>query len=381
VIGRRIVLCGSLAQKPELAGHAWFFLNWLLGLGQLDCDVLFIDWLSREMCDGDVPESENARYLDRLMRRYGFGESYSLLDRASGEAVAGASRADVLRRTGESALLINVMGYLDDEEILERAGTTAFLDIDPGFGQMWRELRLADIFDGHDAHITIGENIGQSECSIPRCGIEWIATRQPVVLDLWPTCSRDAHKFTSIGSWRGPFEPIAFQGETYGQRVHEFRKFVTLPSRTGSSFEVALDIDQADSRDRALLESNGWHLRSPAAVVPTPEAYQSYIAGSKAEFSVARGMYVQTRSGWFSDRSVCYLASGRPVLAQDTGLRELYPTGLGLVTFDTLDEAVGAVEEVESDYLGHAHAARQIAEEFFDSRRVLSKLLATLGVE
>jgi hypothetical protein len=114
--------------------------------------------------------------------------------------------------------------------------------------------------------------------------------------------------------------------------------------------------------------------------VPTPEAYQSYIAGSKAEFSVARGMYVQTRSGWFSDRSACYLASGRPVLAQDTGLRDLYPTGAGLLTFDTLDDAVGAVEEVEGDYLGHSHAARQIAEEFFDSRRVLSRLLATLGV-
>jgi hypothetical protein len=184
-----------------------------------------------------------------------------------------------------------------------------------------------------------------------------------------------------VTSWRGPFGPIEYRGHTYGLRVHEFRKFVALPPRTkGQRFELALDIHPDERRDLDLLDVNGWARVDPRRVAGSPDAYQAYLAGSKAEFMVAKGLYVDTRGGWFSDRSICYLASGRPVLVQDTGLAHLYPVGEGLLTFSTVDEAVAGVEAIDAHYVRHCRKARDIAEEYFHSDKVLSALLSALGV-
>jgi hypothetical protein len=373
-----IVIAGALAQRPSIGGHAWVFLQYLLGLRRLGRQVLFIDWLEPRLCGGPVEESANAAYLRSVMERFGFGGHFSLLDRSDGHAAAGLPREEVLRRARGSALLLNIMGYLDDEEILAAVPRRVFLDIDPGFGQMWRELGLADPFSGHDDFVTIGERIGRPDCSIPTCGLDWIATRPPVVLEHWPRGDGRGASFTSVVTWRGPFEPVAYGGKTYGLRVHEFRKFVELPRRSGQRFELAIDIHADDSRDRALLEENGWRLVDPIEAAGDPDSYQAYVEGSFGELMVAKGMYVETRSGWFSDRSVCYLASGRPVLAQDTGFEGLYPVGEGLVAFQTLEEAIEGVEAISGDYERHASAAREIAEEHFDSDRVLAGLLSAL---
>lgn len=378
---KSLVIGGSVAQRPHLGGHTWVFLQWLLGFRRLGFDVLLVDWLSRDMCDGAIEESEHLRYLAGVMDRFGLADSFSLLDRETGRAVAGLDRREVLRRAREATFLLNVMGFLDDEEILGQARRRVFLDLDPGFGQMWRELGLADIFRGHDDFVTVGENVGSPSCSIPTCGLAWIATRQPVVLELWRSLNGRGDRFTSVGSWRGPFEPIEFEGTTYGLRVHEFRKVLALPELTGQEFELALEIDPAEARDLTRLSEGGWRLVDPRVVVGSPEAYQRFIAGSKAELMIPRGMYVQTRSGWFSDRSACYLASGRPVLAQDTGLSGLYPVGEGLLTFTTLEGAVSGVEEIERRHDHHARAARALAERVFDSDKVLTELLQRLGVE
>ena len=171
-----IVIGGSVAQRAGVGGHAWVFLQYLLGLRRLGFDVLFVDWLDAAMCGGgSVERSEGAAYLQAVMEQSGLVDSFSLLDRERGEAVAGLSRREVVRRARESALLLNVMGYLDDEEILAAVPLRVFVDIDPGFAQMWRELGLADVFAGHDAYVTIGENIGRPGCEIPTCGLEWIA--------------------------------------------------------------------------------------------------------------------------------------------------------------------------------------------------------------
>jgi hypothetical protein len=274
------------------------------------------------------------------------------------------------------------MGFLQDEEVLGAASRRVFLDIDPGFGQMWRELKLADIFSGHDDYVTVGTNVGHDGSLVPTCGINWITTVPPVVLEYWPACpAKMSGKFTSVISWRGPFGPIEFRGRTYGLRVHEFRKFVELPSRTTSSFELALDIHSDETRDLMLLEQNGWNLVDPASVARSPQDYQSYIQNSKAEFGVAKNMYVDTRGGWISDRTVCYLASGKPALVQDTGIRDIYPTGEGLLVFSDMEEALDGVERICSDYDRHAKAARDIAEEYFDSDKVLRQLLTKLGVD
>jgi hypothetical protein len=373
-MGETIVIAGALAQRPGYGGHTWVFLQYLLGFRRLGFDVAFVDWLSEEMCGGPVGESEGARYLRTVMERFGLGGDYALLDER-GASVAGLDRAGLRDRLARSSFLLNIMGYLGDEELLAAAPRRVFLDIDPGFPQMWRDLGLADPFAGHDVFVTIGENVGRRGCPIPTCGIDWVRTRQPLVLDLWPEQNGNGDRFTTVGSWRGAYGPIEWDGRTYGLRVHEFRKFVALPDLSGLQFELALDIDAAETRDLALLGAHGWELADPARVACDPVVYQRYVAGSKAEFVVAKNLYVDTRSGWFSDRSACYLASGKPVVAQDTGLDGLYPLGEGLVTFRTVDEAAAAVHEIAGDYRRHARAARELAEAYFDSDLVLANLV------
>jgi hypothetical protein len=373
-LGETLVIAGALAQRPGYGGHTWVFLQYLLGFRRLGFDVVFVDWLSEEMCGGPVGDSEGARYLRIVMERFGLGGDYALLDER-GDSVAGIDRAALRDRLARSSFLLNVMGYLDDEELLAAAPRRVFLDIDPGFAQMWRDLGLADPFAGHHVFATIGENIGRPGCPIPTCGLDWLRTRQPLVLDLWPEQSSTDGRFTTVGSWRGAYGPIEWDGRTYGLRVHEFRKFVELPDLSGLPFELALDIDEAETRDLDLLRTHGWELVDPGRVASDPVVYQRYVAASKAEFVVAKNLYVDTRSGWFSDRSACYLASGKPVVAQDTGLEGLYPLGEGLVTFRTVDEAAAAVHEIAGDYRRHARVARELAEAYFNSDLVLANLI------
>jgi hypothetical protein len=381
-----IVVAGSLAQKPGYGGHTWVFLQYLLGLRRLGWDVLLLDHLDPErfIDESGQPcgfaESWNLRYFLVVMKQFGLQEAFSLCS-GPNEATVGLSRDEVLARVAKAAALVNVMGFCRDEEILSRARRRVFLDIDPGFGQMWKELELADVFRGHEDFVTIGENIGRPDCGIPTCGLRWITTPQPVVLALWPALSEeDAGPITSVASWRGAYGPIDYHGKTYGLRVHEFRKFASLPRRSGRHFELALDIHAGDAKDRSLLVENGWHLVAPRRAAGDPDSYRRYVQQSAAELLVAKNIYVQTNSGWLSDRSLCYLASGRPVLAQDTGLRNLYPIGDGLVTFTTLDEALAGVEAIMGNYRHHARAARSLAEEYFDSDKVLTKLLGKLGI-
>jgi hypothetical protein len=385
MVASTIAVAGSLAQLPHHGGHTWVFLQYLLGFRRLGYDVLFIDRLEPGMCIDDTgcaapfARSFNLRYLREVMDRFGLGDCWTLRY-DGGREIAGLSHARVLERLERSAILVNVMGFLDDPELLAAAHRRVFLDIDPGFGQMWRDLGLRDIFAGHDDHVTIGENIGRPNCTIPRCGIEWITTKPPVVIEEWPAKPGEGGTFTSVASWRGPFGPIEHRGRTYGLRVHEFRRFLDLPARTALAFDVALDIDDADAADRQRLLDHKWTLVNPRLVASDPWRYRDYVGASRAELMVAKHLYVETRSGWFSDRSACYLASGRPVLAQDTGLSELLPTGAGVVTFATIDEAVQGAKAIDRDYRRHARAARDVALDVFDSDRVLSKLLDRLGV-
>jgi hypothetical protein len=254
-----------------------------------------------------------------------------------------------------------------------------FLDIDPGFIQMWKALGLANVLSGHDMFVTVASRMGAAGCSIPTLGLDWATVHPPVVLEHWPqTPINRSGAFTSIATWRGPFGPVDFGGETYGLRVHEFRRFLALPGATGARFEVVLDIDPKDERDRIALREAGWHLRDPASTVPNLGTYRDYITRSKAETCIAKSMYVRTRSGWFSDRSACYLATGRPVLAQETGFSGSLPTGEGLISFDSIESAAAGIRMIESDLTTHSRAARRIAEEHFDSDIVLTRLLRQL---
>lgn len=383
VTRRRAVVAGSLAQRHGYGGHAWVFLQYLLGLRRLGYEVLFVDRLEPDMSVDEVGRvspvdaSANLRYLEDVMRFAGLENCWTLLTPTGS---FGRSRDDAIRWAAGADVLLNVMGFLEDDDLLGAVGQRVFLDIDPGFGQMWHALDLHDPFRGHDRYVTVGANVGGEGCDVPTCDLEWIATRPPVVLDAWPAQPHGGDRFTSVASWRGPFGPVEYDGSVYGLRVHEFRRFATLPHRTGYRFEIALDIDEADGADLALLGRTGWLLVDPPSVAASPAAYRTYVQQAMAEYTVAKGMYVQTGSGWFSDRSACYLASAKPVLAQDTGWTRRYPAGPGLVPFSTLDEAAAGAREIVGDYARHAREARRIAQECFDSDTVLAGLLERLGL-
>jgi hypothetical protein len=379
-----IVVAGSVAQRPGHGGHTWVFLQYLLGFRKLGWDVLFLDRLEPEMCvdaesrPADPERSVHVAYLDRVFRAFDLGDRYSAF--LGGDRTVGLSRSQVLDEVARATLVINVNGFFEDEEVLARAAVKVYLDIDPGFAHMWRALGLHDAFRGHDAYVTVGENLGGPGCTIPTGGFDWVTTPQPVVLEHWPIQGGPGHAFTSVGSWRGPFGPIEYEGVTYGLRVHEFRKFAGLPRRVTQPLEIALDIESADAADVELLRAGGWGLRDPREIAADPWRYRAYLQGSSAELMVAKNMYVESRSGWFSDRSICYLASGRPVLAQDTGFSHYHPVGRGLLAFSKIEEAIDGVEQIAADYDVHARAARELAEERFDSDRVLGRLLRALGI-
>ncbi len=261
-----------------------------------------------------------------------------------------------------------------------------YVDIDPGWTQHWHAsgnpgARLG----GHDAFYTIAENLGTARCPIPTGGLPWRTIHQPVVLADWPVVpGPGAGRFTTVATWRNPFGPIApfagGGGPLLGAKHHEFRRFVELPKTSSATYELALRIDAGDDADRQLLAANDWLVVDAAEVARTPADFQAYVQGSGAEFSAAQGVYAHTASGWFSDRSLRYLASGRPVLLQETGLGEHFPVGDGLVTFDSLAGARDGAARIGADYDAHAAAARAIAEEYFDSDLVLGRLLDDVGI-
>ena len=375
-----VLYSGAVAQTILRGGLSWFHLQFLLGFRRLGHEVILVDRLDEAMATdaagrpATLADSvQRSRFLE-LVRRFGLGESFSL--DVAGEVI-GMPRADVVARARSAACLVNVMGYCDDPGILDAARLRVFLDIDPGFPQMWRTLGLHDAFAGHDRFATLARRIGQPGCTIPTCGLDWITLPQPVVLDEWPAVPpRPDGRLTSIGAWRGPNGPVDFEGRTYGLRCHEFRRFIDLPACCpGETFEQALDIHPGDRRDIDALAAAGWRLVDPVAVAASPEAYRAFISRSKAELAVPKQMYVDTRGGLLSDRSAAYLASGRPVLARDTGLDGLYPLGEGLIAFATRDEAAAGVAEISADLRRHCRAAREIAEAALDSDRVLSRFL------
>jgi hypothetical protein len=365
-----IAVSGSIAQRQGRPGHAWALLSYLLGFRRLGYEVLFVDRLG--------PEPGEARWLEATMREVGLGGSYAAL-RDDGKGTVGLPRHELAARLGRSELLLNVNGFLADEDLLARSSRRCYLDIDPGFAQIWEAQGLADTFAGHDDFITVGTNVGAADCRVPTGDRRWITTLPPVPLDHWPVAP-GGEAFTSVGSWRGPFGPLDHEGVVYGLRVHEFRRFLGLPRRVDSPFCLALDIDPADGRDIAALRANSWNLVDPLAALASFSAYRDYVQGSMAEIGIAKGLYVDTHGGWFSDRSASYLASGKPVIAQETGFSKALPTGRGLLTFTDFEQAVAAAEELRADPAGHAAAAREIAEEHLDSRVVLTRLLEELGV-
>jgi hypothetical protein len=375
-----VVVGGSIASNYANGGIAWERLSWALGLRRLGLEILVVDQLDRSRCvhaDGAAPTYDNClnrAYFRRVVEEFGLADSAALVG-DGGEMLYGPSFAELLDRVEAADMLVNVAGNVRVEEIRRRARLRVLVDVDPGLTQ----LRLASgepsaRLAGHDLHFTIGENIGTTASTLPTADIRWLHTRQPVVLDLWPvTRAPHANRFTTVATLHGvgPHGRVA----GFGEKAHELAKVVDLPRRTSCVFEVALRARSDEASERETLARSGWHVVDAAAVAHDPGSFRSYVQDSGAEFSVAKGAYAETRSGWFSDRTTRYLASGKPAVVQDTGFARSIPVGEGLFAFTTLDEAVDATRLVLGDYDRHCAAARALAEQYFDSDAVLTRFL------
>jgi hypothetical protein len=368
---------GMIASVPNQGGIAWIMLHFFLGLRRLGHEVFFL-----EQCDesdirpigAPLERSENASYFKSVTTQFGFDQE-SCLWLAGTKETIGPSHAEVRAIAGNADVLLNISGVLKDETLFEEISTRVLVDLDPAFTQLWHEEGVDMGISGHTHHVTVGQAIGTSDCRIPIGGVTWIPTLQPVVLDLWPEAHRVVEDaFTTVANWRG-YGSTTYKGVHYGQKAHSLRKFISLPKDTGERFLLAMAIDPGEEKDIEALAENGWEVVDPMTVARGPADYQAFVQGSRAEFGIAKSGYVASSCGWFSDRSACYLASGRPVIAQDTGFSRFLPTGEGLFAFEVEDDIVAAIAELKRDYPRHARAARNLAEEYFDSDKVLGRLL------
>jgi hypothetical protein len=384
----RIVVLGMMTKMP-VPGVIWQTVHYVMGLRWLGYDVWYVEAHGRTpsplMTHRDDDGAQRAaEFLRSVMQRFDLDRRWVFHAlHADGRCwPSGSPRLDDLYDS--AALILNLHGGTLPLPEHVRTGRLVLIETDP----VELQLELAanrpeavEFFDAHCACFTFGENLGRSDCGLPTSTrFPFLPTRQPVVLDFWPSrLDPGRSRFTTIGNWKQTVRRLRFQGETYGWSKHvEFLKFLDLPVRSGQSFELALSACDAD--DRRLLEEHGWQVADARTAAGDLDSYRDYIVESRAEFTVAKDQNIRLRSGWFSDRSATYLASGRPVITQQTGFDSILPTGGGLFSFTTLDGALAAVDAVLTDYAGHCQSAARIGREYFSHDVVLPRLLADAGL-
>lgn len=384
----RLVVLGMLGRFP-FAGHAWVYLNWLRGLGGLGHEVWYVEddsvWPYDPIQNTVTDDCSYAlRHVAGCLERIGLGErwAFRLADRE--RACWGLSPAKLDALYSDCDALINLQGGTDLREPHMRAPLRIYVQSDATTS----ELRLANgdehtrrAFADHQLMVTYGENYGAADCGVPTNGVRYLKTRQPVDLELWPaTYTPEARFFSTIGNYRQAGNDVEYRGDVYRwSKHHEWEKVIDLPRHTRQRFELALGLDE--DRDREMLERHGWGLRQPLPMsLDVFGAYPEFIRESRAEFTVAKDQNVRLRSGWFSDRDACYLASGKPVVAQDTGFGNVLPTGRGLFAFGSQEEALQAIEAVNADYPAQCLAARRLAEEHFEARAVAQRFIRSVGL-
>ncbi len=372
-----IIFSGSIGRLP-VGGHAWIEMQYLSGLRALGHDVYYLEECGEEswVYNWDTEQvttdlSYPAGYVRACLELLGLYDNWIY---RAGEQSEGMHIDQFMDVCSQADLLIVwavPVAYWRREYSWPRRHI--YIDADPGFTQISLvegNAELAQTVDRCDRLFTIAQRIGMPDCPIPTAGKDWIKTVAPISLSQWPVSGDStATHFTSIMQWRG-FRDVVYEGVAYGQKDKEFPKFIGLPQLTSQPFRVALTGASPEE-----LSQHGWDVVPGWMPSRTPESYRTFIQASRAEFSVAKHGYVATRGGWFSDRSVCYLASGRPVLVQDTGLGDWLPLGEGILAFRDVPEALQGIEAINSDYEHHRTAARQLAEGYFATERVLPALL------
>jgi len=349
----------------------WVYLNWALGVTSLGCEVKWLEEVPPNVPTDALPD-KIARLRDRLAP-YGLGDSLAVCSLGGGSLPLAAGEGCLdLEAAAEADMLLD-LSYGVSGDVVGRFPRSALIDIDPGLTQIWIDsgsLPLAE----HDAYFTTGEMVGKPSARFPSAGIEWVHAAPCVSLEWWPPCPEVGEgAFTTVAHWYDGWEE--FEGEPFlnGKRSG-FLPFFDLPQWTDQPLELALDLDEEDE-DRAMLLERGWRLREAADVSATPWDFQRYVQASRGEFSCAKPAYVRLETGWISDRSVCYLASGKPVVVQYTGPSHRLEDGAGAFRFRDLDEAARFLEQASNDYDEQSRLARALAEEHFDASKVARGVL------
>jgi Glycosyl transferases group 1 len=364
----RLILGGMVAGTPGHGGATWAALQYALGLRSLGHDVLLLD----EVRGPGDPAARTA-CLQHVADAFGLTGRAALL--TGGGRADGLAYEEVLAFAAEADLLVNLAGTVRDPRVLEAVGRRLLVDLDPAFTQLWHAQGVDVGVGAHDRFASVGLRLHAGECAIPDGGVTWAPTLPPVALEHWPAVDEEPEEgVTAIANWRS-YGTIEQDGVRYGQKAHSVRALIDLPRLTAEPPRFALLIDPGETQDIAELHRHGWVLIDAAHETQTPEAYARFVSASSAELGIAKEGYVVSRCGWFSDRSACYLASGRPVVAQRTGWERVLPEGDGLLGFDTAAEAAEALAAVAAEPARHAAAARALAEQRLDARRVLPELL------
>jgi hypothetical protein len=385
--GRKLVLLGMITKMP-VPGVLWQTLHYLVGFRRLGWDVRYVEAHARTPSmfsrrEGDPGSRRAAEFLQRLFAPFGLGDAWAFHALHDDGRCWGMERSALFDAYRSAEFIINLHGGTRPRAEHADTGRLVFLGTDPVQleVELWKSRdETREFLDAHRAWFTFGENYGNPDCGLPVSErYELRPTRQPVVLDFWKSTGPDTGLYTTVGNWSQPFRQVRYRKEIYHwSKDLEFRKFLNLPGRSERNFELALS--SYTPEDRALLESHGFRVRDASEFSTELDPYRRYVQESRGEFTVAKDQNVRLRSGWFSDRSATYLAAGRPVITQHTGFDNVLPTGRGLFSFSTIEEAHAAVAAVNGDYIGHARAAAQVARECFGHDVVLPRLLEESGL-
>jgi hypothetical protein len=399
----RVLVFGIVGSMP-VAGVTWQFVHYLEGLRRLGCDVAYVEdtgtWPYDPARNTVTDECDYAvRYIAEVMERHGFADRWAYRAATPGGETFGMSESRVRRLLEEADVLINVTGSTVLRTEHRAVPVRIYLETDPVVSQIEvarGNPQCIELLAAHTHHFTYGENLGGPDCGVPVERFVYRPTRQPVVVDWWESpAGPDPPHFTTIANWRQSGKDVEWNGQTYAwSKHHEFLKLIDLPRRTAQPLELALGLastvsngddgwvleDEGEVEEVRRLRSYGWRVTDALSVSRTPASYRRYIVESRGEFTVAKDQNIRLRSGWFSDRSACYLAAGRPVITQDTGFGARLPTGEGLFAFTTMDEILAAIDAVNADYDRHRRAARAIAQDCFRTETVLARLLEEAGL-
>jgi hypothetical protein len=387
---KRIVVMGFMGSMP-IAGVIWQHIHYVVGLKRLGHDVYYVEDSARLPYNPETFEVNNefdyaAQVLDRLSQEFGFKNRWAFCARyLSRTPTAGLPLKRIRQLYREADAILNICGSQELNDDLLVSDRILYIESDPGVEQIKIDKRIRSTVDylrRHRALFTFGENIGTKSFPVPTHGFKWLPTRQPVVTDLWKTDRGlpRAAAFTSVANWStSGLKDITWRGKKYlWSKSREFLRFISAPKKSGERFELATNIEDVKTQKRFVR--NGWRLRCPREMSVDYWRYRDYIHRSKGEFTVAKDQYVRLNTGWFSDRSACYLAAGRPVITQETGFTKTYGGKLGLLSFQSVDDIVDAVKMINANYAKHSRAARALAREFFEAEKVLESVLDRAGI-